>query len=177
MAQKFQGLDYFAHSLEILLYNTLEQEVDTRSPTESILLPTVLSFLSMFPQFLDIIVQCTRKTEIRSWHTLFKYLPPPHELFEESIKKGSLKTAAGFMVIVQTLDESGTSSELLIRLFLRAKNEEDWTLCEELANFLIALDPSGDILSGAMEILCLNDPSLQNEKLQILLEKIKAQSS
>ncbi|KHJ30917.1 putative duf1339 domain protein [Erysiphe necator] len=177
LAQKFQGLDYFAHSLEILLYNTLEQEVDTRSPTESILLPTVLSFLSMFPQFLDIIVQCTRKTEIRSWHTLFKYLPPPHELFEESIKKGSLKTAAGFMVIVQTLDESGTSSELLIRLFLRAKNEEDWTLCEELANFLIALDPSGDILSGAMEILCLNDPSLQNEKLQILLEKIKAQSS
>lgn len=177
LAQRYQCFDYFAHSLEMLLYNTLEQEVDTCSPCDNSLLPTVISFLSMFPQYLDIIVQCTRKTEVRSWRTLFKYLPTPQELFDESLRDGSLKTAAGYMIIVQTFGELSTSSELLIRLFLRAKNEEDWTLCEELANFLIALDPSGDILSGAMEILNLTNPIELDKKSHILMNKIRAQGN
>ncbi|POS86577.1 hypothetical protein EPUL_001471, partial [Erysiphe pulchra] len=176
-AQRYQGLNYFSHSLEMLLYNILEKEVDACSSGENSLLPVVISFLSMFPQYLDIIVQCTRKTEIRSWRTLFKYLPTPQELFDESLRNGSLKTAAGYMIIVQTFGELSTSSELLIRLFLRAKDEEDWTLCKELANFLIALDPSGDILSGAMEILNSNDPIEQDKKMRILLEKIKGQGN
>ncbi|RKF63353.1 RAB6A-GEF complex partner protein 1 [Erysiphe neolycopersici] len=176
-AKRYQGLNYFAHSLEMLLYNILEQEVDTCSADKNSLLPMVISFLSMFPQYLDIIVQCTRKTEVRSWRTLFKYLPTPQELFNESLRNGSLKTAAGYMIIVQTFGELSTSSELLISLFLRAKNEEDWTLCEELANFLIALDPSGDILSGTMEMLTLNDPIEQDKKIRILLEKIRVQGN
>jgi hypothetical protein len=110
----------------------------------------VLSFLSSFPQFLDIIVQCTRKTEVRSWKTLFAHLPTPQELFEESLEKGSLKTAGGYLLVLHTLDELGSSAQQLIRLLKRAKDKMDWELCKELARFLMALDESGDSLRAAL---------------------------
>jgi hypothetical protein len=140
LAHQYQNLEYFAHSLEILLHDVLDEEVDTSPPPETALLPGVLSFLSSFKQYLDIVVQCTRKTEVRSWRTLFTYLPPPQELFEESLQRGSLKTAGGYLLILHTFEELSSSSEQLVRLLARAKDEEDWELCKELARFLTALD-------------------------------------
>jgi hypothetical protein len=95
-------------------------------------------------------VQCTRKTEVRSWKTLFAHLPTPQELFEESLEKGTLKTAGGYLLVLHTLDELGSSSQQLIRLLRRAKDEMDWELCKDLARFLMALDESGDTLRAAL---------------------------
>ena len=110
----------------------------------------MLSFLSSFPDYLDILVQCTRKTEARSWETLFATLPPPQELFEESLEKGLLKTAGGYLLVLHTLEQEESSSEQCIRLLRAASEAGDWDLCKELARFLMALDDSGDTLRDAM---------------------------
>jgi len=170
LAHQYQTLEYFAHSLEILLHNVLDEEVDSAPPPETALLPGVLSFLSSFPQYLDIVVQCTRKTEVRSWRTLFTYLPPPQELFEESLQRGSLKTAGGYLLILHTFEELGSSSEQLVRLLSRAKDEEDWELCKELARFLTALDETGDTLVEALEMVNLRSPKLEREANSFMFE-------
>ncbi|KAI1325261.1 RIC1-domain-containing protein [Xylariaceae sp. FL0255] len=150
VARQYQELEYFAHGLEILLHHVLDAEVDSAPTPEAALLPKVLSLLSSFKQYLDIVVQCTRKTEVRSWRTLFAYLPPPQELFEESLQRGSLKTAGGYLLILHTFEELEAASEQSIRLLSRAMMEEDWELCKELARFLAAMDESGESLREAM---------------------------
>lgn len=149
----------------MLLHDVLDEEVDANEPGEQRLLPNVLSFLSTFPQYLDIVVQCTRKTEVRSWRTLFAHLPPPQELFEESLARGSLKTAGGYLLVLHTFDELSTSSDELIRLLRRAREEQDWELCKELSRFLMALDQSGQTLRETLELVDLlpTTASLGNE--------------
>ena len=159
LAHQYEHLEYFPHALEILLHDVLDEEVDNPPPPDQALLPGVLSFLSSFPQYLDIIVQCTRKTEVRSWRTLFANLPPPADLFEESLERGSLKTAGGYLLVLHTFEELSSSSEQLVRLLRRAKDEGDWELCKELARFLTALDGSGDTLREALELVDLRSPA------------------
>lgn len=152
LARRYQHLVYFAHALEILLHQVLDEEVDATPPPapDAAVLPRVLSLLSSFRSYLDIVVQCTRKTEVRSWRTLFAYLPPPQELFEESLLRGSLKTAGGYLLVLHTFDELATASEQGIRLLRRAMREGDWELCRELARFLAAMDDSGQTLREAL---------------------------
>ncbi|KAH8783941.1 RIC1-domain-containing protein [Hyaloscypha finlandica] len=170
LAHQYKNLEYFPHSLEILLHNVLDEEVDTNPSPETALLPGVLSFLSSFPRYLDIVVQCTRKTEVRSWRTLFTYLPPPQELFEESLQRGSLKTAGGYLLILHTFEELSSSSEQLVRLLSRAKDEGDWELCKELARFLTALDETGATLMEALEMVNLRSPQDEREGSSFLFE-------
>lgn len=138
----------------MLLHQVLDEEVDMSPPPspENAILPRVLSLLSSFKGYLDIVVQCTRKTELRSWRTLFDYLPPPQELFEESLQRDSLKTAGGYLLILHTFDERATASEQSVRLLSRAMREEDWELCKELARFLAAMDETGETLREALRM-------------------------
>lgn len=115
-------------------------------------------------------MQCTRKTELRSWRTLFAYLPPPAELFEESLKKGSLKTAGGYLLILHTFEELSSSSEQLVRLLSKAKEEGDWELCKELARFLTALDESGATLVEALEMVDLRSPKEEQSSSSFMFE-------
>ena len=151
LALRYQHLPYFSHALEILLHTVLDDEVDSPPDPESALLPPVQSFLSSFPDYLDILVQCTRKTEVRSWRTLFASLPSPQELFEASLEKGMLKTAGGYLLVLHTFEESESSSEQCVRLLRRAKQAGDWDLCKELARFLMALDTRGGMLREAVK--------------------------
>ncbi|KAF2748123.1 RIC1-domain-containing protein [Sporormia fimetaria CBS 119925] len=158
LSQHYQHLLYFPHALEMLLHEVLDEEVDQPPPPEQALLPSVLSFLSSFPQYLDIVVQCTRKTELRSWRTLFANLPPPEDLFEESLQKGNLKTAGGYLLVLHTFEELGSTGDQAVRLLRRAKDEQDWDLCKELARFLMALDESGETLRRTLELVELSSP-------------------
>jgi hypothetical protein len=131
----------------------LDEEVDTSPKPADAVLPRVLSLLSSFKEYLDIVLQCTRKTEVRQWKTLFAYLPPAQELFEESLQRGSLKTAGGYLIVLHTLDELGSSTEQSVRLLSRAMREGDWELCKELARFLAAMDETGETLQEAMRMV------------------------
>lgn len=163
LSHHYQHLPYFPHALEILLHEVLDEEVDTQPPPEQALLPSVISFLSSFPQYLDIVVQCTRKTEVRSWRTLFSNLPPPEELFEESLQKGNLKTAGGYLLVLHTFEELRATGDQVVRLLQRAKDEQDWELCKELARFLMALDETGATLRSTLELVELKSPSAEAE--------------
>jgi hypothetical protein len=107
------------------------------------------------------VVQCTRKTEVRSWRTLFSNLPPPEELFEESLHKGNLKTAGGYLLVLHTFDELRSTGDQVVRLLQRAKAEQEWELCKELARFLMALDESGATLRSTLELVELMSPSAE----------------
>ncbi|KAL8669805.1 MAG: hypothetical protein Q9168_005624 [Polycauliona sp. 1 TL-2023] len=150
LALRYQHLPYFSHALELLLHMVLDDEVDANLKAEESLMPSVVAFLSTFPDYLDIVVQCTRKTEVRSWRTLFAYLPSPQQLFEESLEQNLLKTAGGYLLVLHTFQELETSSEQCIRLLQKAKEAGDWDLCKELGRFLMALDASGDTLREAL---------------------------
>lgn len=143
------------------MHEVLDEEVDTQPPPEQALLPSVLSFLSSFPQYLEIVVQCTRKTEVRSWRTLFANLPPPEDLFEESLQKGNLKTAGGYLLVLHTFEELRPTGDQVVRLLQRAKDEQDWELCKELARFLMALDETGATLRSTLELVELKSPSAE----------------
>lgn len=174
LALRYQQLPYFSHALEILLHTVLDDEVDKLPDSASALLPAVLSFLSSFPDYLDILVQCTRKTEVRSWPTLFNNLPPPQELFEASLKKGMLKTAGGYLLVLQTLEESERSSEQCISLLEKAQEAGDWELCKELARFLMALDTSGDTLREALERMHIKPNNVPDQGVLLKTPQRKA---
>ncbi|KAJ1333927.1 RAB6A-GEF complex partner protein 1 [Microdochium nivale] len=176
IAQQYQGLEYFAHGLEILLHKVLDEEVDSAPKPEDALLPRVLSLLSSFKQYHDIVVQCTRKTEVRSWRTLFAYLPPPQELFEESLLRGTLKTAGGYLLILHTFEELEAASEQSVRLFARAIREENWELCKELARFLAAMDETGETLKEAMELVNMRVKKDADEGLPAMMSRLEVPS-
>ncbi|KAK5114904.1 hypothetical protein LTR62_002063 [Meristemomyces frigidus] len=153
LASSYQHLPYFAHALEILLHDVLDSEVDAPpSPPETALLPTVVSFLSSFPAYLDVIVNCTRKTELRSWRTLFACLPPVQQLFEQSLELRKLKTAAGYLLVLHALEQEqdGFQVQEFARLLARAASEQEWDLCGELARFLVGIDGSGKTLRSVL---------------------------
>lgn len=137
----------------MLLHRVLDEEADTSPKPEDAVLPRVLSLLSSFKEYLDVVLQCTRKTEVRQWKTLFAYLPPAQELFEESLQRGSLKTAGGYLIVLHTLDELDAATEQAVRLLTRAMREGDWDLCKELARFLAALDDTGEVLQEVMKMV------------------------
>lgn len=135
-----------------------DHEAQQSSAPSRQMLPAVLSFLqSAIPTdvYLEILVQCTRKTELRSWRTLFAYLPPPRELFEQALRLNSLKTAGGYLLVLQAFDEKEDGDaegieDSVVRLLKLASQRGDWELCGELARFLIALDGSGQTLQRAV---------------------------
>lgn len=153
LCEQYQNLEYLSHGLEILLHRVLDEEADTCPKPEDAVLPRVLSLLSSSKEYLDVVLQCTRKTEVRQWKTLFAYLPPAQELFEESLQRGSLKTAGGYLIVLHTLDELESSTDQSVRVLSRAIQEADWELCKELARFLAAMDETGEVLKEVMEMV------------------------
>jgi len=152
--------------LEILLHHVLDDEVDHRSRKSSSgdastsPLPIVLSFLQMVltpAVYLSTIVQCTRKTELTSWHTLFAYLPTPMALFEQALELEDLKTASGYLIVLQGLEEAEDDldtrylEKYVVRLMRLARQKTDFELCSELARFMIAVDPRGEALKRVIE--------------------------
>ncbi|KAJ6258990.1 hypothetical protein Dda_5885 [Drechslerella dactyloides] len=164
LAKQYENVSYFEHALEILLHDVLDDEADTQPEQEVAVLPLVIRFLSNFPEYLNVIVQCTRKTEVASWSHLFSVVGSPQVLFEESLSRGLLKTAGGYLLILHTMEKLSSSSQDMVRLFSRAVAEEDWDLCKELARFLTALDNSGKTLKEALELVQLRSPGGDEEK-------------
>ena len=73
-------------------------------------------------------------------------------------------------MILHTFEELSSSSEQLVRLLQRAKEEEDWELCKELARFLTALDETGATLMEALEMVNLRSPQVEQGPSSFMFE-------
>jgi hypothetical protein len=73
-------------------------------------------------------VQCARKTEVSKWEYFFSVVGDPKNLFEESVAKGKLGTAASYLIILQSLASPLASREYASRLVVHALDGEQWEL-------------------------------------------------
>jgi RAB6A-GEF complex partner protein 1 len=180
LAHQYEHLSYFAHALEILLHNILDREADSRFVTSNkgdSILPAVLSLLysSLSEQsYLSAIVQCIRKTEVTSWPVLLAHLPPPAVLFEQALHLDDLKTATGCLIVLQSFEEEqgddhGSEEDVeayVVRLMALAREKNDWELCSDLAQFLMALDPMGNALRRVVETVGFRKAESSNPQLR-----------
>ena len=87
-ASHYQHLVYFAHALEILLHNVVEEDassiedVNNSISAKTGLLPSTIEFLDHFDDALDVVVGCARKIEMTRWPRLFDIVGNPKILFE-----------------------------------------------------------------------------------------------
>lgn len=100
-AANYSSIVYFVHSLEILLHSVLEDAMDTGLNA----LPAVIEFLDHFPESLDVVVGCARKTEVERWNLLFDVVGKPRDLFEKCLDTGRLRTAASYLLVLHNLEE------------------------------------------------------------------------
>ncbi|KNC98616.1 uncharacterized protein SPPG_09360 [Spizellomyces punctatus DAOM BR117] len=140
-ADYYRHLAYFDHALEVLLHQVLEIEAETYAGfSPDAILPRVIRFLEHFPDYLDIIVQCARKTEVALWEYFFSIAGDPKELFKKSLENGFLKTATSYLIIIQTLEPATVSGKLAVDLLERAFELEDFETGKELVRFLTSID-------------------------------------
>ncbi|VDD74984.1 unnamed protein product [Mesocestoides corti] len=158
LASAYQHLPYFQHILELLLHEVLEEEATSKVPIPDPLLPQVAAFIEHFPHFLDVVVQCTRKTEVTWWRHLFCALGRrPKDVFDQAMSLGQLETAASCLVILQNSESHATSKQALKRfkalitlkpsrvcflcaliLLEKVIQESHWHLVKDLMRFLKA---------------------------------------
>ncbi|ORX38232.1 RIC1-domain-containing protein [Kockovaella imperatae] len=144
-ATNYSRIKYFAHSLEILLHSVLEDEVETGSN----ILPLVIEFLDHFPESLDVVVGCARKIEVERWGMLFKTVGKPRDLFERCLDKQLLRTAAGYLLVLQNLEELDDVKDT-VRLLRLAMASKEYGLCKEVLRFLHSIDETGQALRQAI---------------------------
>lgn len=172
IVKNYQHLKYFDHMLEVLLYEVLvnhssmpgdieESNTDQSSSAENdslTLLRNTIDLISKFPQMPEIIVGCTRKTEIKYWKRLFAVLGSPQKLFDQCMESGKLVTAGSCLLVLHNMDqldtkkkteEIDTSTDTMKNTaeLLRAAHEaQNWELCKELIRFVRSIEPSGLLL-------------------------------
>ncbi|KAJ9660293.1 WD40 repeat protein [Neophaeococcomyces mojaviensis] len=196
LAHQYQNLTYFPHALEILLHIVLDDEADRKRKKAADLddpgpLPAILSFLQMAlspESYLATIVQCVRKTEFSFWRYLFAHLPPPEAMFEQALSLSDLKTASGYLIILQTFEEEEEEEEdevseaqdlvkrrrfedQVVRLMTLARSKDDYELCSELARFMIGIDPRGDALRRVIQKVGFRGNSIYLQPQQARLSR------
>lgn len=68
-------------------------------------LKRVVEFLDYFPESLDVVVGCARKTEMERWGVLFAAVGQPRELYEACVQLGKWRSAAGYLLVLHNLEE------------------------------------------------------------------------
>ncbi|XP_078485416.1 guanine nucleotide exchange factor subunit RIC1 isoform X1 [Ciona intestinalis] len=139
LAATCKNLACFPHVLELMLHEVLEEEATASEPIPDPLLPTVVKFLEEFPEYLQTVVHCARKTEIALWEYLFNSVGSPRELFEECLETGQLTTAASYLIILQNLEQLAVARQDATKLFDQALQQRMWRLANDIARFLRAI--------------------------------------
>jgi hypothetical protein len=142
VARHCRDLPYFTHVLELLLHEVLEEEATSKEPIPDPLLPRIVAFINEFPEYLQVVVHCTRKTEVALWDHLFSIVGNPKDLFEECLMCGQLKSAASYLIVLQNLEKPFVARQHAKLLLEAALEKFEWNVVRELLRFLRAIDPS-----------------------------------
>ncbi|KJH44323.1 RIC1 protein [Dictyocaulus viviparus] len=139
VASACRNLPHFAHSLELLLHGVLEEEATSSEPIPDPLLPRCVAFIQEFPEFLRTVVHCARKTELALWSSLFEVTGSPNALFEVCIRDGQLRTAASYLIVLQSIESAHTSQEQALRLLREALLAGEWSIARDMVRFSRAI--------------------------------------
>ncbi|PWZ00713.1 RIC1-domain-containing protein [Testicularia cyperi] len=119
--------------------------------TPRAILPLVIEFLDHFPEALEVVVGCARKTEVARWAYLFDVVGAPLSLFQKCIQADQLRTAGMYLLVLHNLEPLDVSIAHTIRLLRLAVEKQDWSICRDLLRFVASIDPSGDALRIAVQ--------------------------
>lgn len=78
------------------------------------MLPTVASFINEFPEYLQTVVHCARKTELAFWNLLFSVSHHPRELYKMCIAAEDLDTATCCLILLQSMESITISTQVEI---------------------------------------------------------------
>ncbi|XP_078352736.1 guanine nucleotide exchange factor subunit RIC1-like isoform X2 [Oculina patagonica] len=129
-------LPYFPHVLELMLHEVLEEEATASEPIPDALLPRIVRFIKEFPQYLETVVHCARKTEVALWSYLFMAVGNPRDLFADCLAAGKLETAASYLIILQNLEQPTVSKQHATILLDKALDSCKWNIAQDLVRFL-----------------------------------------
>lgn len=141
IARKFSFIPHFAHSLELLLHETLEED-----KTNSETLPRVIEFLRKFSQFPEIVMRCARKRDPSVWSKLFSLVGSPKLLFEQCVAAKRVQSAASYLRILQFLEGTRESRACALKLLDETLNSDDMELAGDLMRFL---QPSDEMIEAS----------------------------
>ena len=146
LVKGYRYLPYFLHMLELLVHKILDEEAATASAgvesDDDPILPEVVHFVSQFPEYLQIISHCTRKSEVAVWAHLFGVVGCARNLFEKCLALGDLETAASYLVVLQNTESLKVCEELASMLLRACLNNCVWDLIQEIIRFLTSIDPA-----------------------------------
>lgn len=144
VARSCTDLPYFPHVLELLIHEVLEEEATSKEPIPDALLPRVVAFVEEFPEYLQTIAHCARKSDVAVWQYFFTVVGNPVDLFQECLMSKRLYTAASYLIILQNLEKSCLARQHASLLLDAALEQFAWDLARDLIRFLSAIDPADD---------------------------------
>ncbi|KAI9224601.1 RIC1-domain-containing protein [Blastocladiella britannica] len=157
----YRPLPYSNHALEMLLHSVWSREVESNVGTEGIaLLPMVVSLLKTTPDWLDVVANCVRKTELAMWDYLFSILGDPSDLFEMCLESGRLHTATAYLVILHNMESPSLTEEASAKLLERVLQSEDVELSSELLRFL-------KLIGGSVTAATAEQPGTQTTRRRL----------
>ncbi|CAJ0958637.1 unnamed protein product, partial [Mesorhabditis belari] len=140
IASSCRHLPYFPHALELLLHGVLEEEATSSEPIPDPLLPRVVGFIKKFPENLRTMAHCARKTELALWPALFGVTGSPNDTFEMCLRDGELQTAASYLIVLQSIENTNTSLGQAARLLREALSAGEWSLAQDMIRFASSID-------------------------------------
>jgi len=149
---------HFSHSLEWLVFTVLEKEYSMLEAEREIkgannkslyTLEGVIDLIQDFSIFVDVVVRVARKIDPVHWKLLFSQSGKPCALFEKALEYRSYSTAAGFLVIVETIEGPDLGQECALNLLQETLQEGEYDLTGELVRFLVR--SARDMMSNAQQ--------------------------